>query len=283
MSAKGSALTSKLDIRTSRRTEMKNVTEDVRKVVRHSACTHGVCHLYVPHTTAAVMINEGYDPDVARDLEVAFDRLIPHQGDYRHAEGNSDSHIKTALVGSSETIWIADGHLVLGRWQMIFFAEFLMGRDSANCYVKIVPDHGDLIRAASRVRPARSRICSSDMESRRIHPGAFLPDQVHVLQFPHRRRLPRSDTSAAYAQAGCCEIACPRIWMSARAAHSTSPTAWISTRFTLAAGRRACSIPRRWRRLWAGCGRVFQALRRWRSPWKPIPRRLRRRKRTTPG
>ena len=119
---------------------MKNVTEDVRKVVRHSACTHGVCHLYVPHTTAAVMINEGYDPDVARDLEVAFDQLVPHQGAYRHAEGNSDSHIKTALVGSSETIWIQDGHLVLGRWQVIFFAEF-DGPRQRELFVKIVPDH----------------------------------------------------------------------------------------------------------------------------------------------
>lgn len=118
---------------------MKNVTEEVQKVVRESACTHGVCHLYVPHTTAAVMINEGYDPDVARDLEVAFDQLVPQRGVYRHAEGNSDSHIKTALVGSSETVWIQDGRLVLGRWQAIFFAEF-DGPRPRELFVKIVPD-----------------------------------------------------------------------------------------------------------------------------------------------
>ncbi len=118
---------------------MKNVTEEVQKVVSDSACTQGVCHLYVPHTTAAVMINEGYDPDVVRDMEVAFDQLVPPKGDYRHAEGNSDSHIKTALVGSSETIWIADGHLVLGRWQMIFFAEF-DGPRRRELFVKILPD-----------------------------------------------------------------------------------------------------------------------------------------------
>src|ERR1700744_951625 len=94
-----------LSLRTSRRTEMKNVTAEIEKLVRDSGCASGVCHLYVPHTTAAVMINEGYDPDVARDMEIAFDRMVPHQGDYRHAEGNSDSHIKTALVGSSESIW----------------------------------------------------------------------------------------------------------------------------------------------------------------------------------
>ncbi len=73
-----------------------------------------MCHLYVPHTTAGVLINEGYDPDVARDMEAAFDRLVPHKGDYRHAEGNSDSHIKTALVGTSETVWIENGRARAG-------------------------------------------------------------------------------------------------------------------------------------------------------------------------
>ena len=107
--------------------------------MRESGCASGLCHLYVPHTTAAVMINEGYDPDVARDMEVAFDRMVPRQGDYRHAEGNSDSHIKTALVGSSETVWIEDGKLLLGRWQVIFFAEF-DGPRRRELFVKIVPD-----------------------------------------------------------------------------------------------------------------------------------------------
>ena len=129
----------KLQIRTSRRTELKNVTEEIEKLVNDSGCVHGVCHLYVPHTTAGVIVNEGYDPDVARDMEVMFDRLIPHKGDYRHAEGNSDSHIKTALVGTSETIWIENGSLSLGRWQVIFFAEF-DGPRSRELHVKIVPD-----------------------------------------------------------------------------------------------------------------------------------------------
>jgi secondary thiamine-phosphate synthase enzyme len=128
-----------LNLRTTRRTELKNVTGEIEKLVRDSGCASGVCHLYVPHTTAAVMINEGYDPDVARDMEVAFDRMVPRQADYRHAEGNSDSHIKTALVGSSESIWIEDGKLVLGRWQVIFFAEF-DGPRRRELIVKIVPD-----------------------------------------------------------------------------------------------------------------------------------------------
>jgi secondary thiamine-phosphate synthase enzyme len=139
MTTRNKTVIFKLGIRTSRRTELKNVTEEIEKIVRESGCASGVCHLYVPHTTAAVMINEGYDPDVARDMEVAFDRLVPHNGDYRHAEGNSDSHIKTALVGSSETIWIEDGKLLLGRWQVIFFAEF-DGPRRRELLVKIVPD-----------------------------------------------------------------------------------------------------------------------------------------------
>jgi secondary thiamine-phosphate synthase enzyme len=93
----------------------------------------------VPHTTAGVIINEGYDPDVARDMEKAFDRLVPYSGDYAHAEGNSDSHIKTALIGASETVWIENGRLCLGRWQTIFFAEF-DGPRSRELRVKIVSD-----------------------------------------------------------------------------------------------------------------------------------------------
>jgi secondary thiamine-phosphate synthase enzyme len=125
-------------VRTSRRTELQNVTAEIEKAVRDSGCAEGVCYLYVPHTTAGILINEGDDPAVARDMEVAFDRLIPHAGDYKHAEGNSDSHIKTALVGSSETVWIENGRLTLGRWQSIFFAEF-DGPRSRELRVKIVP------------------------------------------------------------------------------------------------------------------------------------------------
>jgi secondary thiamine-phosphate synthase enzyme len=128
-----------LTVRTSRRTELRNVTAEIEELVRASGCKSGVCHLYVPHTTAGVLVNEGYDPDVARDMEVALDRLVPHKGDYRHAEGNSDSHIKLALVSSSETVWIEDGHLALGRWQQIFFAEF-DGPRKRELWLKIVSD-----------------------------------------------------------------------------------------------------------------------------------------------
>jgi len=128
-----------LTIQTSRRTELKIVTAEIQSAVRDSGCAEGVCHLYVPHTTAGVVINEGYDPDVARDMEAALDKLVPRQASYAHAEGNSDSHIKTALAGSSETVWIVAGKLALGRWQRIFFAEF-DGPRSRELRVKIVPD-----------------------------------------------------------------------------------------------------------------------------------------------
>jgi len=134
----GRAFTRTLTIRTSRRTELKDVTDEIEAVVRDSGCSHGLCHLYVPHTTAGVLINEGDDPAVARDIESTLDRLVPRSPSYTHAEGNADSHIKTALVGSSETVWIENGRLMLGRWQAIFFAEF-DGPRSRELRVKIVP------------------------------------------------------------------------------------------------------------------------------------------------
>jgi len=115
------------------------VTREVEALVRESGVQSGVCHLYVPHTTAGVIVNEGYDPDVASDMEGAFDRLVPDSRLFRHSEGNSDSHIKTALVGSSEAVFIEEGRLALGRWQQIFFAEF-DGPRSRELRVKIVAD-----------------------------------------------------------------------------------------------------------------------------------------------
>jgi secondary thiamine-phosphate synthase enzyme len=127
-----------LKVRTARRTEMQDVTDQIAAVC-DSGCTDGICHLYVPHTTAGVTVNEGYDPAVAQDLAAAFDRLVPRVANSAHAEGNSDSHIKTALVGSSQTVWIVAGKLALGRWQRIFFAEF-DGPRTRELRVKIVSD-----------------------------------------------------------------------------------------------------------------------------------------------
>ena len=138
-SKSGRASTRTITVRTSRRTELKHVTPEIDEAVRESGCASGTCLLYVPHTTAGVLINEGDDPAVARDMEAAFDRLIPRDAGYKHLEGNADSHIKTALVGSSETVWIEGGRLALGRWQAIFFAEF-DGPRTRELRVKIIPD-----------------------------------------------------------------------------------------------------------------------------------------------
>src|SRR6266436_4219596 len=95
-----------LKVKTERRTQLVDVTAQVQKVVVASGVVSGVCYLYVPHTTAAITINECADPDVARDVEGALDRLIPLAGPYRHSEGNSDSHLKAVLVGASQFIHV---------------------------------------------------------------------------------------------------------------------------------------------------------------------------------
>ena len=113
-----------INVKTRSRTEFVNITSDVQKIVKESGVKSGVCYVYVPHTTAGVTINEGADPSVVRDMQVFFNKLVPHSGDYKHMEGNSDAHIKTSLVGPSQAIIIEDGKLVLGTWQAIFFCEF---------------------------------------------------------------------------------------------------------------------------------------------------------------
>jgi secondary thiamine-phosphate synthase enzyme len=128
-----------LAVRTERRTQLLDVTAAVAKMVQDSGVQSGICYIYVPHTTAGVIINENADPDVAADMEAAFARLVPKDAGYSHAEGNSDSHIKTALVGSSATIFISGGQLELGRWQGVFFCEF-DGPRTRRLHVKIVPD-----------------------------------------------------------------------------------------------------------------------------------------------
>jgi secondary thiamine-phosphate synthase enzyme len=127
------------ETKTTRRTQLVNVTKQVQQAVEKSRVSTGVCYVYVPHTTAAVMINECADPDVATDLERACDRLIPFEGPYRHEEGNSDSHMKSVLVGASVAVFVEAGKLQLGHWQGIFFCEFDGPRDR-RFQVKVVPD-----------------------------------------------------------------------------------------------------------------------------------------------
>jgi len=128
-----------LSVKTDRRTQLVDVTAQVQKVVASSGVASGICYLYVPHTTAAITINECGDPNVARDVEGALDRLIPTEGPYRHSEGNSDSHVKAVLVGTSQIIPIEGGKLALGRWQGVFFCEF-DGPRNRLLQVKVVAD-----------------------------------------------------------------------------------------------------------------------------------------------
>src|ERR1700691_682177 len=128
-----------LRIKTRRRTQLVDVTDLVERVVGESGVDSGVCYVYVPHTTAGVTINEHADPDVASDLEGIFDRLVPHSGPYRHAEGNTDSHAKTVMVGTSQVIFVEAGKLALGTWQGVFLCEF-DGPRERKIWVKLVED-----------------------------------------------------------------------------------------------------------------------------------------------
>ena len=128
-----------LSVKTERRTQLVDVTAEVQEVVASSGVVTGICYLYVPHTTAAITINECADPDVARDVEGALDRLIPAPRPYRHSEGNSDSHVKSVLAGASQVIHVEGGKLVLGRWQGVFFCEFDGPRDRS-LQVKVIAD-----------------------------------------------------------------------------------------------------------------------------------------------
>lgn len=113
-----------LSLKTRSRAEMVDITAQIQGAVAEASMRDGICVVYVPHTTAAVTINEGADPSVCFDILKRLKELVPEGAGYRHAEGNSDSHIKAALVGSSVTVIVEDGHLVLGTWQKVFFCEF---------------------------------------------------------------------------------------------------------------------------------------------------------------
>jgi secondary thiamine-phosphate synthase enzyme len=113
-----------LSVKTNAKTELIDITSKVQSIVRQSAITDGICMLYVPHTTAAVTINESADPNVKDDIMMILNQFVPWEANYRHSEGNSPAHVKATLVGPSELIGIENRELVLGTWQGIFFCEF---------------------------------------------------------------------------------------------------------------------------------------------------------------
>jgi secondary thiamine-phosphate synthase enzyme len=125
-------------VQTHQRCELVDVTREIEQLVRRHKLAGGMAVLYVPHTTAAVTINENADPDVRHDLLRKLQELVPHHENYyQHSEGNSDSHVKTSLVGNSAMVLVEEGKLVLGRWQGIYFCEF-DGPRQRELFVKLV-------------------------------------------------------------------------------------------------------------------------------------------------
>ncbi len=112
------------ELSTNGRESFLDITPQVRQAIRESGVQDGVCFVYCPHTTAGITINENADPDVITDILAALERAVPHQGAYRHAEGNSAAHVKSSLIGASGQVLVQDGEPLLGTWQSIFFCEF---------------------------------------------------------------------------------------------------------------------------------------------------------------
>jgi len=128
----------RFSLRTASRGEMIDITDRINALIQESGVQNGSAWVFVPHTTAAVTINENADPDVPRDILASLDRVIPLTDRYRHREGNSAAHIKASLVGNSEVVLIVEGRMALGTWQSVFFCEF-DGPRTREVWVRLAP------------------------------------------------------------------------------------------------------------------------------------------------
>ncbi|TES84335.1 YjbQ family protein [Candidatus Aerophobetes bacterium] len=117
-------MTKQITVATRSKTELVDISSEIEKIVEDSGIKDGVCWVFVPHTTAGISINEGADPSVKRDILSRLDKLVPSAERYEHLEGNAPAHIKTSIVGSSETLIIEKGRLLLGTWQSLYLCEF---------------------------------------------------------------------------------------------------------------------------------------------------------------
>ena len=126
----------KIEVKTQTKEELIDITSRVKEEVSHSGIKNGICHVYIPHTTAGITINENADPSVKEDILMTMKKLVPDNLPYKHSEGNSPAHVKASLVGSSVNVIIEEGELQLGTWQGIFFCEF-DGPRSRRAYIKI--------------------------------------------------------------------------------------------------------------------------------------------------
>ena len=113
-----------ITIKSDSRTELKEITGEIQKIVKETGIKNGICYLFVPHTTAGITINEHADPSVVRDILNKLNELVPYNSNYHHTEGNADSHIKASIVGTNQVVFVENGRLNLGTWQGIFFCEF---------------------------------------------------------------------------------------------------------------------------------------------------------------
>jgi secondary thiamine-phosphate synthase enzyme len=127
----------KIPVKTRVKAEFIDITGEVNRMVQKQGVKEGICYVYVPHTTAAVTINENADPSVQKDIIHELDKIVPWNGHYSHMEGNAAAHIKSTLVGSSVSIPISNGGLALGTWQGIYFCEF-DGPRNREVFVQIV-------------------------------------------------------------------------------------------------------------------------------------------------
>ncbi len=130
-----------ITVKSSNQTDFIDITRFVEEAVRKSGVKDGLCSIYVPHTTAAVTINEHADPSVSGDLLRALDKIVPSHDRYQHLEGNAPAHIKASLIGSSVSVFVESGRLVLGTWQGIFFCEF-DGPRNRQVFIKVVRSEG---------------------------------------------------------------------------------------------------------------------------------------------
>ena len=128
----------RFSVHTTDQTSMVSITRQGNDAIKKSGITNGMCYVFIPHTTAAVTINESADPDVVEDMVMELNKVVPFQDRYLHSEGNSAAHIKTSLVGTSECIFIENGRLMLGTWQGIFLCEF-DGPRTRQVWVKTIP------------------------------------------------------------------------------------------------------------------------------------------------
>ncbi len=128
-------------VSTSKKSELIDITLQVKEIVAKETVRSGLCIVYVPHTTAGVTVNENADPHVAQDIAMGLDRVVPSHDRYLHSEGNSPAHIKASLIGCSETILVESGELVLGTWQGIYFCEF-DGPRNRTVYVRMATCEG---------------------------------------------------------------------------------------------------------------------------------------------